>query len=91
MLESLFNKVTMLKACNFIQEKPQHRCFPVKNAKFSRTHFFAEHIRLWLFKCSKTIRKKKLFIRKNIYMVFIKTLFFSVKIFFVSNKVIYLK
>ena len=28
-LESLFNKVAGLKACNFIKKKLQHRCFPV--------------------------------------------------------------
>ena len=28
-LESLFNKVEALKACNFIKERLQHRCFHV--------------------------------------------------------------
>ena len=49
MLETLFNKVAGLKACNFIKkESPtqsckfvkkglQYRCFSVKFAKFSRT------------------------------------------------------
>ena len=37
MLESLFNKVTGVKACNFIKKRLQHRCFPVKFAKFLRT------------------------------------------------------
>ena len=36
MLESLFIKVTGLRACNFIKKRPQRRCFPVKFAKFSR-------------------------------------------------------
>ena len=40
MLESLFDKATDLKACNFIKKKFQHRCFPVKCAKFVRTPFF---------------------------------------------------
>ena len=39
-LESLFDKATDLKACNFIKKKFQHRCFPVKCAKFVRTPFF---------------------------------------------------
>ena len=29
MLESLFNKVAGLKACNFIKKRLQHGCFPV--------------------------------------------------------------
>ena len=47
MLESLFNKYAGLKACNFVEKRLQHRCFPVKFAKFLRTPFFTEHIR-WL-------------------------------------------
>ena len=37
MLESLFNKVPCLQVCNFIKKRLQHRCFPVKFAKFLRT------------------------------------------------------
>ena len=37
MLESLFNEITGLQACNFIKKRLQHRCFPMKFAKFSRT------------------------------------------------------
>ena len=40
MLESLFNKVAGLNSCNFIKKWLQHRCFPVKFAKFLRTPFF---------------------------------------------------
>ena len=36
-LESLFNKVASLKACNFIKKRLQHRCFPVNIARFLRT------------------------------------------------------
>ena len=32
-LESLFNKVAGLKACNFISNRLQHMCFPVNIAK----------------------------------------------------------
>ena len=35
--ESLFNKVAVLRTCNFIKKRLQHRCFPVKFAKFLRT------------------------------------------------------
>ena len=38
-LESLFNKVAGLKAYNFIKKRLQHRCFPVKFAKFLETPF----------------------------------------------------
>ena len=34
MLESLFNKVTGLKACNFILKRLQHRSFTVNIAKY---------------------------------------------------------
>ena len=44
MLKSLFNKVADQKACNFVKKKLQHRCFPVKFAKFLRTPFFTEHL-----------------------------------------------
>ena len=37
MLESLFNKVAGLRACNFIKKRLQHRCFPVKFANLLRT------------------------------------------------------
>ena len=36
-LESLCNKVTNLQGCDFIKKRLQHRCFPVKCAKFVRT------------------------------------------------------
>ena len=36
-LESLFNKVAGLKACNTIKKRLQYRCFPVKFAKALRT------------------------------------------------------
>ena len=38
-LESLFNKVAGLQACNFIKKGLQQRHIPVKFAKFLRTHF----------------------------------------------------
>ena len=37
MLESLFNNVAGLQACNFIKKILQNRCFPMKFAKFLRT------------------------------------------------------
>ena len=38
-LESFCSKYGELKACNFIKKRLQHRCFPVKFAKFLRTPF----------------------------------------------------
>ena len=46
-LESLFNKVLELQACNFIKKLLQHSCFPVNIGKFLRTKFFIEHLQ-WL-------------------------------------------
>ena len=38
-LESLFNKVVGLQACNFIEQRFQHnRCFPLKFSKFLGRH-----------------------------------------------------
>ena len=34
LLESLFNKVSGLKTCNFIKKRIQHSCFPLKFARF---------------------------------------------------------
>ena len=48
-LESLFNKVPGLQACNFIKKRLQQRCFPVNIAKFLRTASFIEHLRLLLY------------------------------------------
>ena len=41
---SLFDKYADLKACNFIKIRLQHRCFPVKFAKFLKTLFFTDNI-----------------------------------------------
>ena len=48
-MESLFNKIAGpgLHTCNFIKERLQHGCFPVKFTRFLRTTFFTEHLR-WL-------------------------------------------
>ena len=36
-LQSLFNKTAGLQACNFVEKRLQHKCFPVNIAKFLRT------------------------------------------------------
>ena len=46
-LESLFNKVAGLNACNFVKNRLQHRCFAMKFVKFLITPFLTEHLR-WL-------------------------------------------
>ena len=38
-LESLYDKVADLKACNFIKKRLPHSCFPVNIAKFLKTAF----------------------------------------------------
>ena len=40
MLESLFNEVAGLKACNFIKKEIQHKFFSVNIAKVLRTPFY---------------------------------------------------
>ena len=40
MLESVFNKVTGLKACKFIKKRLHHRRFPVKFEIFKNTFFY---------------------------------------------------
>ena len=39
MFKSLFNKVAGLQTCNFIKKRNQHRCFPMRFAKFVRAPF----------------------------------------------------
>ena len=51
MLESLFNKVAILKANDFIKKRLKHKCFPVNIAKFLRTLILkniCERLLLWL-------------------------------------------
>ena len=43
-LESVFNKVAGLQACNFVKKRLQQRCNLVKFAKFLRILFFTEHL-----------------------------------------------
>ena len=43
-LESLFDKVATLKACNTIKKRLQRRCLPVINARVLRAVFFTEHL-----------------------------------------------
>ena len=44
MLESLFNEVADLKACDFIKKRLQYRCYPVKFAKFLRTPYLEDNL-----------------------------------------------
>ena len=47
LLESLYNKVTGVRARNFVKKKFQHRCFPVKFEKSLRAPILTEHLQ-WL-------------------------------------------
>ena len=62
MLEFLFNKVTGLKVCSFINQRLQHRCFHVNIAKFLRTAFFIKQLRWLLLNRVKTNVKSTWFI-----------------------------
>ena len=59
-LESLFNEIAVLKACNFIIKRLQYRCFSVKNAKFLRTpilkNIFERLLLYFIFSSSKVIQ-----------------------------------
>ena len=46
-LQYLFNEVAVLKTCNVIKKRLQHRCFPVIFAISLRMPFFTEHL-CWL-------------------------------------------
>ena len=56
-LESLFNKVPVFQACNFIKSKLQQWCSPVNFAKFLRTAFLIEHLQWLLMPFTTTFRK----------------------------------
>ena len=53
-LESLFNEVKGLKACNLIKKRLQHRCFPAKFVKLLKKPSFTEHLWWLLFGFQKT-------------------------------------
>ena len=48
LLESLFNKVAGIQSYYFIKKRLQHRCFPVKFAKFLKNTYFEENVRTTL-------------------------------------------
>ena len=64
-----FNKIAVLKACNFIKKKLQHRCFPVNIAKFLRTAFYRTPL-LAPAKLSLLNPKKKLFNKSLVMKTF---------------------
>ena len=47
-LESLFDNTPDLQDCNFIKKRLQHKCFPMKFAKFLRTPFLQNTSSGWL-------------------------------------------
>ena len=49
-LEHLFKKVSDPQACKFIKTRLQHRCFPVKLARFLRALFLQNTSGGWLLK-----------------------------------------
>ena len=81
MLESLFNKIAGLQACNFIKKRLQHSCFPVnivtlfKNTNFQeRLQTAAANVFLFL--------KKKLFF----FFHFMKVFYNNANTILVINK-----
>ena len=55
MLDSLFHKDADVQACNFIEKRLQHRCFPSNIAEFLRTAYFIDLIRRLLFQVERKI------------------------------------
>ena len=45
--EKTYFGVSFVGVSSLLKKRPQHRCFPVNFAKFSRTPFYIEHLR-WL-------------------------------------------
>ena len=87
-LESIFNKVAGLRACNFIIKKLQQRCFPVKFAKFLKTPFLTEHLR-WLLHYHCKIHLYRLRISLTIQLNF--ALFLPAYIFLQSYSKLFLR
>ena len=57
MLESVFNEVKGLKACNFIKKRLLHRCFSAKFVKLFKKPSFTEHLWSLLFGFQETDTK----------------------------------
>ena len=67
-LDSLFNKVVGLQACNFIKKKLQQWCFPVNIAKFLKKPILKSICeQLFLKKVCKVLFNKTLFVIVYIY------------------------
>ena len=74
-LESLFNKVASPQACNLIKKRLQHRCFPMKYAKFLRTPFLQKTSGGCFF-----IHKEKLRHAKTFLEIFSKLIIYTIHI-----------
>ena len=67
-LVSLFNKFARLKACNFIEVRLQHKCFPVK---FLPTPiYFEEHLLLILEMTDNNIFKFMTITNTNLVLIY---------------------
>ena len=73
-LESLFDYVAGLKACNFIKNRLHYRYFPVNMAKFLITVFLKKHLR-WLLRQNvisySQLRKSKISLVKKFQTIVI--------------------
>ena len=64
-LESLFDKVADLQACNFIEKRLQQMHFPVKFAKFLRTPFLKNN-------CKRLLRIFRKFLELKVNLLIIR-------------------
>ena len=62
-MEYLLNKFVGLNACNFINKRFHHKCFPLKFAKLFKNTYFEEHLRTTTSKFYYLSRNKFIFIR----------------------------
>ena len=58
MLESLFNKVTGLKTCNFVKKRLPTPVFSCEYCEIRKNTYFEEHMRTAAFDCSMTYLEK---------------------------------
>ena len=74
-LDFLFDKVASLKAYNFIKNRIQHRCFPIKFANFLRTPYFTKHFQWLLLKIMNSnncLRDLPIFVSRFFHQFFYK-------------------
>ena len=84
-LASPFNKVVHLETCDFIESRLQHRCFPVKFAKFLTTSILTEHLQCLLLNGLKSLQVIHFFSTLIFFDKFSGNFFFETRFSFTSS------